>query len=160
MVRVTSPTSSVPGGRSTLPPSHLSSPTGVSDRGGPAGEDLGDLARGHALLPLLDGNAPLDGLEAQVLGHVEDRVARDPLKDGAGELGGEQLAALGDEEQVHAAELFDVGVSARVQEDGLVAVVPDALELAGEAGGVVAAAFGRARAAFAGPGVVQRQPQP
>ena len=80
--------------------------------------------------------------------------AGDALEDRAGELGRDQPVVLRHEEQVHPAELLDVGVRRGVEEDGLVAAVLDALELAGEAGGVVAAALGGAGAAVAGARVV------
>src|SRR6478735_1413273 len=51
------------------------------DGGGAAREDLEDLAAGSPLLPLLDRDAPLLGLEALLLGDLEDRAAGDALED-------------------------------------------------------------------------------
>ena len=72
------------------------------------------------------------GSQAELLGELEDRAAGDALEDRAGELGGDEAAVPGDEEEVHATELLDVGVRRGVEEDRLVAAVLDALELARE----------------------------
>ena len=85
--------------------------------------------------------------------------AGDALEDRAGQLGRDDAPVLHDEEEVHPAELLDVGVRRGVEEDDLVAAVLDRLGLAGEAGGVVAAALGRAGAALAGARVVGRDPE-
>ena len=62
--------------------------------------------------------------------------------------GGRDHRAVGvHEEHVHAAELVDVLVLDRVEEDHLVAAVLGRLLLRQQAGRVVAAALGRARAA-------------
>ena len=50
------------------------------DGGGAAGEDLGDVAARGAVLPLLDRDAALLGLEAELLGQLEDRVRVTPSR--------------------------------------------------------------------------------
>jgi hypothetical protein len=89
--------------------------------------------------------APLD-LVAAVGGELQDRVARDALEDRVG-LRRDDRAVLVDEDDVHAAELFDVAVL--VEEDDLVAALLVRLGLRQQAGGVVAAGLRRARAALA-----------
>jgi hypothetical protein len=50
------------------------------DRGGAAGEDLGDLTGAGPVLPLLDGDAPLLGLQAELLGELQDRARVTPSR--------------------------------------------------------------------------------
>ncbi len=128
------------------------------DRGRAAGEHLGDLAAGHALAPLVDGELPLLDLVALLLGQLDDRRAGDALEDGAG-LGGDDVAVGVDEVHVHPAELLDVLPLGDVEEDHLVAAVGGGLLLRDQRAGVVAAGLGRAHAAAAGAGVVLGEPQ-
>src|ERR1700685_1380253 len=56
---------------------------------GAAGEHLGQLARRALVLPLLDGDLVLDGLDAEVGGEPQQRVAGDPGQQGPGQRRGE-----------------------------------------------------------------------
>src|SRR3546814_9378728 len=63
------------------------------------------------------------------------------------------------EKDVHAAQFLDPLVLRRVEEDDLVAAMADRLLLRHQRGGIVAAAFGRARAAARGAGEMFRHPK-
>ena len=87
---------------------------------------------------------------------IESRVTPGRIVPPSG--GRRHRAVVEDEEDVHAAELLDPPAFGGVEEDDLVAAVPDRLGLGDEARGVIAAAFGGARAAGRGAGVVVREP--
>ena len=98
------------------------------DRGGAAREDLDDVAAGHAVAPLVDGEPALLDLVAELAGELDDAGAGDALEDRA-DLGGDDVAVGVDEVHVHAAELLDVLALLGVEEDHLVAAVGGGLLL-------------------------------
>ena len=140
------------------PPRHLRVADRRHDRGGPAGEDLGDPTGRDAVAPLVDGHRPLLHAVPELAAQLHDRAAGDPLEDRAGRLGRDDRAVVLDEVEVHAAELLDVPPLRRVEEDHLVAALADGLLLGDQRAGVVAAGLGRAHAAATGAGVVLAQP--
>ncbi len=126
--------------------------------GGAAGEDLGDLARGHALAPFVDAHLALDHVHAAIACQLQDAVAGDALEDAAGQRRGDQAAVAHHQEHVHAAQLFQVLALDRVQEQHLRAALRLRLLLRQQRGGVVAAALGRAGAALGRARIVGGQP--
>src|SRR5205085_1278046 len=80
-------------------------------------------------------------------GERDDRIPGDARQDRA-EGRCRHRAIVEDEEDVHAAELLDPAMLGSVEEHDLIAALLDRLGLGEQAGGVIAAAFGRAGAPF------------
>src|SRR4051812_13771926 len=78
------------------------------DRGGAAGEDLGEGAGGRVGAPLVQGDDTFLGGVAEVAGDLEEGVAGDALEDRAGERRRDDPVAV-DEGDVHRAGLLDLG---------------------------------------------------
>ena len=126
---------------------------------GAAGEDFGDVAVCHAFTPFGEGDCALLHGHAAVLGELNQRGAGHALQDGTGQLGGDDLVFLAeDEEHVHAAELFDGVAAVRVLEDDLLAAVLLTLGLGDHGCCVVTAALCRTGTAFACAGVGGGEP--
>ena len=126
---------------------------------GAASEDFGDVAVCHAFTPLIEGDSALLHGHTAVLSELNQRGAGHALQDGAGQLGGDDLVFLAeDEEHVHAAELFDGVAAVRVLEDNLLAAVLFTLGLGNHGCCIVTAALCRTGAAFACTGVGGGEP--
>src|SRR5450631_3000600 len=112
------------------------------NRGGPAGEHLGDLAARHALTPLIDGDTTLLHREAEIACQLQDRGAGHSLEDGAGQLWRHDAAVAVHEEEIHPAELFNPLALHRIQERDLVAALGASLNLCSQTGRIVPATLG------------------
>ena len=87
---------------------------------------------------------------ALVLRQLDERAAGHARQDVAGQARRLDVAVLVDDHHVHAAQLLQIGLGGGVHEAHLLAAVLDALVLADQRGGIVAAALGKAGAAGAG----------
>ena len=63
---------------------------GVTTRSA-AGEELGHLARAHSVQQLVDADPALNRGQPKFRCQRQDRIARDALEDGSGELGGNEF---------------------------------------------------------------------
>src|SRR3546814_4523273 len=81
------------------------------------------------------------------------------ISDWSSDVCSSDLAVIEHEEDFHTPQFLDPAALGRVEEQHLIAPLPNRLGLRDEARGVIAAAFGRPGAARRGAGVILRDPQ-
>ena len=112
---------------------------GGDDRGRPACEHLGDGPRADARHQVVEGDPLLGHVHAVVAQQAQDRAARAPLQDDAGQLRGPHAPVGHDDEHVHPTQLLEVLLLVGVQEAHLGEAPPLRLDLGEQRRRVVAA---------------------
>src|SRR5947209_7237840 len=134
---------------------------GRDDRGGTAGEDLGDVPGLDALLPLLRGDPSLLDAQPMIPGQGEQGITGDPGQQSSGELRSYQprpLALTEDEVEIVGAHLLYPAPLDRIQPHDLVATIVGGLLLDHQRGGVVAGELGCSGTPGRGADVLGAQP--